>query len=707
MKKVLFTATVDSHILQFHLPFLKMFKENGYEVHVATNGNEEIPYCDVKHVVSFERSPFKINNLKAISQLKRICNKEKFEIIVTNTPMGAVVTRLAAKRTRKYNYTRVLYMAHGFHFYNGAPLKNWLLYYPVEKFLSKYTDTLITINKEDYNRAYHKFLNKCHDIQYVPGVGIDKNKFNLNLSLKEKKDFKTSIGLEPDSFVLTYIARLDNNKNQGFMINVMKKLSKKHNNIHLLLVGPDEVNGKYHEMAKEVNNNVHFLGFRKDIGKILSITNISVSSSLREGLPVNILEAMSSGIPVIATDTRGVRDLIKDGINGFVIEKNNISSFVDKVEFLYNNENLCNKMGKQNLRDVEQYDLNIILTEIEKIFFKKKKVLHLLSSNKYSGAENVVCTIIDKMGSKYDSYYCSPNGEINDILNDKKIKYIPIKKLSYKEINKIIKKVSPDIIHAHDNKATVLASFFNRRCKIISHIHGNNKIMNSINLKSFLFNLISKRIYRFIWVSDSSLDDYYFKDKILNRSIVLYNIIDEHSIRDKAKEYTVGKKYDLIYLGRLGYPKNPLRLLKILKMVKDYKKDITLAIVGDGEDKEVMEKTVKENGLTKNVDFYGFKKNPYPILNSSNILIMTSLYEGTPMCALEAQALGKPIIATPVDGLKKIVVQDVNGFLTDDDEIFSNKIIELLKLNLKENVQKEFKKRNNIDTYLNEISKLY
>ena len=155
-KKVLFTATVDSHILHFHIPYLKLFKEKGYEVHVATNGNEEIPYCDKKHVISFERSPLKLNNLKAIGQLRKIINEENFDIIHCHTPMGSVVTRLAAKKARKKG-TRVIYTAHGFHFYKGAPKLNWFLFYPVEKYLSKYTDTLITINKEDYDLAKRKF----------------------------------------------------------------------------------------------------------------------------------------------------------------------------------------------------------------------------------------------------------------------------------------------------------------------------------------------------------------------------------------------------------------------------------------------------------------------------------------------------------------------------------------------------------------------
>ena len=151
MKKVLFVAHVDSHIRHFHIPYLKYFKEKGYEVHVVTSNdeNETFPYCDVKHVISIKRNPFKMDNIKAIKQLKKIINDEKFDLIHCHTPMGGVITRLAAKKVRK-NGTKVFYTAHGFHFYKGAPKINWMIYYPIEKYLSKYTDVLITINHEDY-----------------------------------------------------------------------------------------------------------------------------------------------------------------------------------------------------------------------------------------------------------------------------------------------------------------------------------------------------------------------------------------------------------------------------------------------------------------------------------------------------------------------------------------------------------------------------
>lgn len=368
MQKVLFSATVDSHILAFHLPYLKYFKEKGYEVHVATNGDEEIPYCDKKHKISFERSPFKINNLKAIKQLKKVIEQEKFDIIHTHTPMGSVVTRLAAKKARKKYNTRVIYTAHGFHFYKGASKINWLIFYPVEKFLAKYTDDLITINKEDYELAKNKFKTKVY---YVPGVGIDPNKFDINMTEQEKSDLRKSLGLKDTDFVMIYPAELNKNKNQIFLINIMEELIKKYNNIHLLLPGKDSYNGYYQQVVKEKNleNYVHFLGFRKDIPKLLRISDISVASSFREGLPVNIMEAMYVGLPIVTTLSRGTCDLIENGKNGFIVEQNNQEEFCNKIiELSKLSIDNINKINRENKKIISQYLLDDVIEKVIKIY---------------------------------------------------------------------------------------------------------------------------------------------------------------------------------------------------------------------------------------------------------------------------------------------------------------------------------------------------
>lgn len=356
MKKVLFTATVDSHILHFHIPYLKWFKEQGYEVHVATNGDKEIPYCDIKHKVTFERSPVKLNNLKAIKQLNEIINKEKFDIIHTHTPMGSVVTRLAAIEARKKYNTRVIYTAHGFHFYKGAPILNWLLFYPVEKYLAKYTDTLITINQEDYNLARKKFSKRCRDIQYVPGVGVDENKFNFEMTKEEKHRLRQELGIKDSDFVIIYVAELLKRKNQGMLIKAVKELiNDGYTNIKVLLAGSDSENGYYQRMTKDlcIEDNIKFLGYRKDIPRLLKISDLYVSTAKQEGLPVNIIEAMVCNLPIIATDCRGNRDLVEK-----CIDINNYYKL------------------KERIISIKEYENYISETNID--YYKKDKILNLM-----------------------------------------------------------------------------------------------------------------------------------------------------------------------------------------------------------------------------------------------------------------------------------------------------------------------------------------
>lgn len=359
LKKVLFVATVTSHINTFHIPYLKWFKEQGYEVHVASKGEEPIEYCDKHFNVSFERFPLKPQNLKAYKELKKIINENQYEIIHCHTPVGGVLTRLVARKARKKYNTKVIYTAHGFHFYKGAPKKNWLLFYPLEWYLSKYTDTLITINQEDFKRAQNKFGKRCKDIQYVPGVGIDTKKFDFEMPEDEKIRLKESLGLKKDDFVLTCVARLDKNKNQGFLIKCMHELVKEHKNIHLLLAGRDEINGYYQKMTKDLKleNNVHFLGNRSDIPQLLKITNILISASIREGLGMNLIEALYSNVPVIATDNRGHRDIVNK-----VVNINDIEEFCINVE-------KCKKDNTEfKCENICRFELKNILKRMEKIY---------------------------------------------------------------------------------------------------------------------------------------------------------------------------------------------------------------------------------------------------------------------------------------------------------------------------------------------------
>ena len=364
MKKVLFVATVTLHINAFHIPYLKMFKEKGYEVHVASSGNEKIEYCDKHYNLPFERFPLKWNNYKTYKELKKIIKENNYEIIHCHTPVGGLLTRLAARKFRK-NGTKVFYTAHGFELFIGAPIKNWIVFFPVEWFLAKYTDTLITINKEDYELAQRKFNKRCKNIKYVHGVGIDREKFDIKITDMEKKVLKDSIGLKENDFVLTCIARLDKNKNQIFLLKVIEELVKDYCNIHLLLAGKDELNGYYQSIAKKmkIDSNVHFLGNRNDIPKLLKITDIVLSASKREGLPVNVMEAFASRVPVVALRCRGMEDLIVENKNGFIV--NSKIEFINSIKKIY----YVNIILDEN-SILDKFELESIKQEMKKIYLE-------------------------------------------------------------------------------------------------------------------------------------------------------------------------------------------------------------------------------------------------------------------------------------------------------------------------------------------------
>ena len=699
-KKVLFVATVDSHIELFHLPFLKYFKDNDFEVHVATNSNKPIKYCDKKIQLPIARSPFKPSNLRAIKQLRKIIDREHYNIIHCHTPMGSVVARLAAKNARKSG-TRVIYTAHGFHFYKGAPLLNWLLFYPVEKYLAKYTDTLITINQEDYTRAKKKFGKRCHDIQYGPGVGVDPKKFETRLTTKEKNALRSSLGLKVDDVVLICIGRLDKNKNQGFLIKTLSQLGK---NYHLLLVGPDELNGKYQKLAKKLNleNRVHFLGFRSDIPELLQISNLAVSASKREGLPVNLIESAFASLPIVATDCRGNRDICL-ATNSPISPQNNISAFVKNI--------LKFPTRHTNIRTLSAFSSTTVNAKMFRIYQKKKRILHILASNSFSGAENVACTIIEKLSNDYDFAYCSPYGSIESVLRERKIKYFGINKFNHKNLKKIINLYRPNIIHAHDYRASLLASLFHCNAIIISHIHQNNPKLRQKNIYSWIFKHRAKRFSKIIWVSESAFKDYYYSRRLKPNSVVLPNIVDSEKVIKNSKINPPKEHYDIIFLGRLVPPKNPKRFIRISSELAKLNKHIRIAIVGDGEQRDTIKQMIIDNDLQNNIKMYGHVENPYPILANSKILVMTSVFEGTPMADLEAQCLGIPIVSTPTDGLRKIIRNGVNGFLAESDKDIFSKILKILNKENYETFSKKaiehFRKANNLNAYLDRIMTSY
>lgn len=366
--KVLFCATVDYHFKLFHLPYLQWFAQRGWEVHVAAHGQLELPFVHYKHELPIQRSPLRGDNVKAYRQLCKLVEEHRFKLIHCHTPMGGMLARLAARKARHDHHTQVIYTAHGFHFFQGGSPLHWLLYYPLEKWLSRHTDCLITINEEDFHLAKRRQF-KAMRIERVHGVGVSIARYHRQ-DESEIVRLRARFGFNKDHFLLIYTAELNKNKNQQLLIRMLPKLMQCAPQTRLILVGDGPLRERYERLAKRlgVSEYVRFLGYREDVPDLLAMCDVAVSASLREGLPVSVMEAMCSRLPIVATAIRGHRELINDGRNGFLFAPHQTDLFVQKLAQLSENKLQCEAMGLQSLKAIDRYKLEHVEHEMERIY---------------------------------------------------------------------------------------------------------------------------------------------------------------------------------------------------------------------------------------------------------------------------------------------------------------------------------------------------
>lgn len=366
-KKVLLVATVQSHIGQFHKPLINMLHEEGYEVHVAARNNLgeknglNINEADVIYDVPFNRSPFSVKNIKAYKKLKNIAQINNYEIVHCNTPVGGILTRLTFRKYRKIKKTKVIYQAHGFHFYKGAPLLNWILYYPIEKFFARYTDDLITINTEDFEFAKSKMRTNVH---HVHGVGGDSSRYNT----EEISGLREKLGLKETDFVILCTGELNRNKNQIKVLESLLNVNR--TNVKMLFAGNGPEKEELQKFIDENNlsENVELLGYRLDLHKYVKASDLIISMSIREGLGLNIIEAMMCEKPVIVSDNRGHKELAQNGIGGYIVKYDDEITLAEHITYLINNGDVRLEMGKLNLELSEKYKREAILEELKEIY---------------------------------------------------------------------------------------------------------------------------------------------------------------------------------------------------------------------------------------------------------------------------------------------------------------------------------------------------
>ena len=368
-KKVLFVATVFRHFRAFHLPYIKLLKEEGWQVDVMAGG-ESVEFEDVDnvHPIDIQRSPFSLKNVGAYRQAKEIIEREGYDVVYCHTPMGAVIARLASMANRKAGRTKVIYCAHGFHFYEGAPLSYWLTYYPVEKFLARYTDTLVTINSEDYRAAKDRGF-ACGALYKIDGIGVNLDRFQ-SVSSEQKAELRKELSIAADDFVLIYTAEHNANKNHRLILDGAKRLLKDIPSLRVLFAGTGSSFEQNKEYAEElgISDRIDFLGYRRDIPQLVSASDVTISASLREGLPVNIIEALASARPIVASINRGHNELVEQGVNGFLFAPNDCDSFVSYIKQLHDDKTLYAKMSKAALASSKRFGIDNTLGQVMNIF---------------------------------------------------------------------------------------------------------------------------------------------------------------------------------------------------------------------------------------------------------------------------------------------------------------------------------------------------
>lgn len=377
MKKALMIASMASMLDNFNTANIELLRELGYEVTLAANFEREDSNsrervqnfkCRMQERYRIEQIDFtrKLLNIKgqikSYRQIKKLTDKE-FSLIHCHSPICAAMTRMAFRRKRKTG-TKVIYTAHGFHFYKGAPLKNWLFFFPVEWICSHWTDVLVTINREDY--ACAKRYLRAKEVRYIPGVGVDLERFQS--AQVDRRAKREELKLDPNNVMMLSVGELSKRKNQSMILNVLKQIKDFKVKYIICGIGDMEINLRRMIRNLQLEERVYLLGYRNDIEELCQAADIFVFPSLQEGLPVALIEAMASGLPVVCSKIRGNMDLIVEGKGGFLCRVDNQDDFVKAITKICEDKKMIKEMGDFNKARVKKFSRLDVEKKMRKIY---------------------------------------------------------------------------------------------------------------------------------------------------------------------------------------------------------------------------------------------------------------------------------------------------------------------------------------------------
>lgn len=372
--KILYVTTISLTMNSFFKPHIEMLVSEGHQVDIACN-DTDLPLDGLygrlgcrSYRIDFSRSPLSRDNLRAWGQLKKVVENGNYDIVHCHTPNASVITRLVCRKLRKKTGLKVFYTAHGFHFYKGAPKPNWMVFYPVEKLCSRFTDKLITINKEDYALAKEKF--HAGEVHYVPGVGIDLSRFeNVQVDRAAKR---RELGVPEDAFLLLSVGELNENKNHQIIIRALAGL--KAPGVHYAIAGTGDKRDDLLKLADElgISRQVHLLGYRRDIPELNCAADAFCFPSRREGLGVSAIEAMACGLPLITSNVHGINDYSENGETGYKCDPDDEEQFASAIGKLLADHNV-EAMRMHNQKNASKYDVINICTSMREIYMVKSE----------------------------------------------------------------------------------------------------------------------------------------------------------------------------------------------------------------------------------------------------------------------------------------------------------------------------------------------
>lgn len=545
---------------------------------------------------------------------------------------------------------------------------------------------------------------------YLLNNAIDLDKFKYDEKLRKEK--RKELNIKEDTLVIGHVGRFVEQKNHRFLIDIFNEVHKQKENSILLLAGQGPLMEEMKEKVKilGIEDSVKFLGQRNDINELYQAFDVFCLPSLYEGLPVVGVEAQATGLLCIFSD-----DMTKE------------TKVLDTTEFLSlkkNAEEWCDSLLKKNNnfkrmnRKEEIYNNGFdIVNEIHKLenYYNKKSldtIIHVVNSKVFSGLESVACDIItSRLSSKYRFIYVTQDGPIVKNLQENKIEYELINKLNCKEIGRVLKKYNPKIIHAHDFTASVICSIKKKDKYLIEHLHNNCPWLKRLNIKTIVFLFSGIRANKILTVSESIENEYIFSKFIRSKIECIGNPVSREKVLSKVNKQGTKKVFDVCCVARLTEQKNPYKFLEIILELKKELKTIKAVWVGDGELKEAVKEEAIKLNLSDNIEFVGFKKNPYEYMKKSKIFLLTSDWEGYGLVAFEALTLGLPCVVSNVGGLPKVVDESC-GCLCNSKEDYVNECKKLLQnekyMNQKSNYSIEkSEKLENYSEYIAKIDNCY